>query len=202
MHTASPCVTAGQVMYLCLNKTVSVMHPTCLDANIDGAIMEVAGANVPAIYAVLCPRPVLCCFSWHWTSHPSGAKGVRSKLKGPCTYAWAKMPGLAWDGRRMLYVSSAWGSSSHHSLIGKLSGSPARMEIKCFLNVFIATSATFLRWHPGGTSSSLHVFVMHSLRSAQTALSMTCFLGSRPAAFNLSGNRRYASCISSLFFCF
>merc|ERR1712197_330152 len=127
--------------------------------------------------------PRLLDFSWHCTSHPNGANGVLSKLKLPCMYAWADMFGLACDGLRMLHVSSAWGKSSHQSLMGKLSGTPARIEMKCFLNVLMPTSATFLRWQPGGTNSSWHSSVIHSFNIADTSLSITCFFGARPAFF-------------------
>ena len=97
----------------------------------------------------------------------------------------------------MLRVSSACGRSSHHNLIGKESGKPARIAMKWALNVLMATSATLRLWHPGGTNSNLHSFSITSFRLSETSLSMMCFLGSTPAFFTLSISLRYARISSS-----
>ena len=51
----------GYVFVLEQNCVRDALRPASLDVNVDVVIMVGAGANVPAIHAVLCPQPAICC---------------------------------------------------------------------------------------------------------------------------------------------
>ena len=58
--------------------------------------------------------------------------------------------GVALDWQSKLIVILACGRSLSQSFMGKSGAMPARMFRKCALKLPMATSAAFLRWHPGG----------------------------------------------------
>ena len=98
------------------------------------------------------------------------------------------MLGVAFECRNKLIVISAWGSNLSHSEDGKSCAVPERKLSKCALKLLMATSAAFLRWLPGGTST---VCILYStciivFRDSDTSLSKMCFLGIISARRNLN----------------
>jgi hypothetical protein len=77
--------------------------------------------------------------------------GVASKLNGPLKCSQAEMSGSSSDCCRRLTVISAKDRSRSHLFLGKDGSAPARMEMKCALNVQIACSALLRRCMSGGT---------------------------------------------------
>ena len=77
--------------------------------------------------------------------------GVASKLNGPLKCSQAEMPGCSSDCRRILTVIYACGSRRSPLFLGKEGSVPARMEMKCALNVRIALSVLLRRCMSGGT---------------------------------------------------
>ena len=121
-------------------------------------------------------------FTCAWIAQPSGAIGFRMKSWGPWTCAYADMLGVIRDCRRRFKVSSAGSRSWHQSDSGNLSSTPARIEIKCALNVCMARSAWLRRWLPGGTSSYVIPFaVMHSLKASDSDASLSSLCSRRPS---------------------
>ncbi len=136
-------------------------------------------------------------FTCAWIAQPSGAIGFRMKSWGPWTCAYADMLGVIRDCRNKFKVSSAGSRSWHQRESGNLSSTPARIEMKCALNVCMARSAWLRRWFPGGTSSYFIPFwLMHSLKASDASLSSLCSRRPSPARFILSIIRWYDRIIS------
>ena len=104
--------------------------------------------------------------------------------------AYADTVGIVLDWRRRFRVASVCGNNLSHSDHEKSSRSPANIPRKCCLKAFMATSAMFRRWHPGGTSSNLHVSRIKSLSHVEHSLSKTCFVVVTPARLSLFNNAR------------
>ena len=69
------------------------------------------------------------------------ANEVVSKLKGPLKFSQADISGAMLNWRSRFSVSSVWGISLSQRKLGNVLETPARMEIKCALKVWIIHSA-------------------------------------------------------------
>ena len=89
---------------------------------------------------------------------------------------------------------SVCGRRRSHNEGGKSSAAPANALQKRALKFRMATSAPFLRWQPGGTSSIaiLYSSLIIVFVASDTLLSRMCFFGTIPACSNHVINTRYA----------
>jgi len=119
------------------------------------------------------------------TRHPGGPMGVASKLKGPLKCSQAEISGWRQDWRRRLTVNSACGRSRSHRFFGNVGSVPARIAMKCALNVRIARSALLRLCMSGGTNWNAHPCSRMACCMASLAwLSRTCKSTVRPRALN------------------
>jgi hypothetical protein len=112
----------------------------------------------------------------------------------------ADILGATFDWRRRFKVSSVSLRRWHHAPQGEwnLSLMPARIKMKCTLNVWIACSAWLCWWLPRGTSLyCICCSWMQCLNASEASLSSVCFLSPIPAYLILLIIFSYALIISS-----
>ena len=148
--------------------------------------------------------------TWWWWSHRLYSHRCCNKLElclattiwPLSTYKVYQTPFICIEWMWYLMIGSKWlYCHCHLDLVLYLLN--LRTAMKCALKVWMARSAWFLLWFPGGTSSySMPFSRIFSLNASEASLSSMCFCRPRPAACILLIIFWYAAiiCPSVLFF--
>ena len=112
---------------------------------------------------------------------PGGENGVALKSNCPWSWACADRVGFIMDRLRRFNVTMAWGNWRHHKWRGKSLCVDTITEMKWFLKVCIALSASFYCCRCGGTSWKFSFSSpMYSFKTLEQSLSNTCIFGVIP----------------------